>query len=276
MRVDPAWLEDRLGRVKIVDGSWHMPDTGRDADAEFLTAHIKSAQRFAIDRVADTTSGLAHTMPAPAEFARHVGAMGIGTGDTVVVYEAGAPFAAPRVVWMFHTMGCKALLLNGGLARWQAEGRPVETGPADPVDAADFAPSYDASGWTDADGVAAALAGGSLTVVDARSPERFAGSVAEPRPGLRAGHMPGARNVHYQNLVTADGQLKEAGDMRAVFEEAGVDLSKPVITSCGSGVTAAILSLALQEIGTPSAVYDGSWSEWGGDLSRPVATGDAD
>lgn len=276
MFVDPSWLATKLDEVKIVDASWHMPDTGRDADAEFEAAHIPGAQRFSIDAISDPSSALPHTLPSPEAFAAHVGALGIGTRDTVVVYEAGAPFAAPRAWWMLRTMGADVVKLSGGLARWQAEGHPVESGPARTVTPATFEPTFDAEGWTDADGVARALGDGSATVVDARGAPRFEGQVDEPRAGLRAGHMPGARNVPYASLVDADGQFKDAEALRAAFTGAGVDLSKPVITSCGSGVTACILTMALESLGTPSAVYDGSWTEWGGDPARDVVKGPAD
>jgi len=274
MLVSPQWLSERLRRVVVLDASWHMPDSGRDALAEFREAHIPGAQRFDIDEVADTASPLPHTLPEPQAFGEAVGALGVSNDSEVVIYEAGAPFAAPRAWWMFRVMGHAAHVLDGGLSRWQAEGFPVASGPAPTPAPARFEARLEAAHLADADAVAAELAAGGA-VVDVRSPERFAGRAPEPRPGVRAGHMPGARNLHYAMLVTADGRLKSDEALRETMKSAGIDLDRPVITTCGSGVTAAILAMALERLGTPARVYDGSWTEWGGDPSRPVATGEA-
>ena len=272
MLVSPEWLSERLDGVVVLDASWHMPDTGRDALAEFREAHIPGALRFDIDEVADTASALPHTLPAPDAFAEMVGAMGIGNDTEVVVYEGSAPFAAPRAWWMFRVMGHDAHVLDGGLARWRAEGFPVESGPQREPEPREFLAVFHRELFADARDVADALAKG-RTVADARSPERFAGTVPEPRQGVRAGHMPGASNVPYASLVTEEGRLADEGALREAFRQAGADLDAPVVTTCGSGVTAAILSLALDQLGTTSAVYDGSWTEWGGDPARPLATG---
>ena len=272
MLITPEELNARLGEVVVLDASWHMPDTGRDGNAEFVAARIPGARRFDIDAIADTSSGLPHTLPSPEVFARMVGALGISNDTPVVVYEVGAPFAAPRARWMLRVMGHDAAVLDGGLAAWRAAGYPVAHGAPEDVAPATFVPFYHPEMFADADDVAAALAEG-RPVADARSAERFEGRVDEPRPGLRAGHMPGARNVHYASLLTPEGRLKDEAALRAVFGEAGVDLTKPVVTTCGSGVTASILALALERIGTPAAVYDGSWTEWGGDPARPVVKG---
>ncbi|MEM6762869.1 MAG: 3-mercaptopyruvate sulfurtransferase [Pseudomonadota bacterium] len=267
--VTPDWLADRLGKVTVLDATWFMPDAGRDAAAEFLDAHIPGAIRFDIDAVADQQSPLPHTLPSPDEFARMVGAMGISNDSEVVVYEAAAPFTAPRVWWMFRMMGHPVKILDGGLKAWREAGHPVEEGPERTPSPATFHARYEAAHFADADTVADALTG-AATVVDARSADRFYGEVPEPRPGIRPGHMPGALNLHYASLAGDDGHLLSRDALRTVFENAGVDLQKPVVTTCGSGVTAGILALALDELGTPARVYDGSWTEWGGDPARPV------
>lgn len=273
MLVSPEWLMEHLDTVVVLDASWHMPDTGRDPDAEFAASHIPGAQRFDIDKIADPDSPLPHTLPTPEAFAVAVGAMGIGNDTTVVVYEAGALFAAPRAWWMFRVMGHDAMMLDGGLVRWRDRGLPVEAGHAVPRAAKPFTAHLRRGLLATAEDVERALARG--VVADARSPERFEGRAPEPRPGVRSGHMPGARNVHYATLVDANGSLKGEAELRAAFESAGIDLEKPIVTSCGSGVTAAVVAMALGKLGVSAAVYDGSWTDWGADLARPVATGPA-
>ncbi|MEM9223765.1 MAG: sulfurtransferase [Pseudomonadota bacterium] len=268
--VTPAWLSDNLARVVVLDASWHMPDSGRDAATEFENAHIPGAQRFDIDEVADEANPLPHTMPSPDAFAAAAGALGI-SNESVVVYEAGAPLAAPRAVWMFRAMGHDAKLLDGGLARWRSEGFETESGPARPRKAAVFLPQP-LPLFVDADAVAKALSDGG-TVVDVRSPERFAGTAPEPREGVRAGHMPGAKNLHYAQLINENGRLKDDAAIAAMIDKAGISRDRPVITTCGSGVTAAILAIALSRQGVDAKVYDGSWTEWGGDPARPLVTG---
>ncbi|WP_075219502.1 sulfurtransferase [Acuticoccus yangtzensis] len=275
MLITPEDLKARLGDVAVLDASWHMPDAKRDAGAEFAAAHIPGALRFDIDRIADTSSGLPHTLPSPEVFAEMVGALGISNSTPVVVYETGGVFAAPRAWWMFRVMGHDALVLDGGLKAWTDAGYPTESGPPATPAPATFTPTFNPDLFASGDDVAATLAAGGQ-VADARSAERYEGRVDEPRPGLRAGHMPGARNVHYASLVTPDGRLKDEAGLRAAFEAGGVDLDRKVTTSCGSGVTASILTLALAKLGTPSAVYDGSWTEWGGDPKREVVKGPAD
>lgn len=275
MLITPEDLKARLGDVVLLDASWHMPDTKRDANAEFVAAHIPGALRFDIDRIADTSRGLPHTLPSPEMFAEMVGALGISNSTPVVVYETGGVFAAPRAWWMFRVMGHDALVLDGGLKAWTDAGYPTESGPPATPAPATFTPAFNPDLFASGDDVAATLSAGGQ-VADARSAERYEGRVDEPRPGLRAGHMPGARNVHYSSLLTPDGRLKDEEGLRAAFEAGGVDLDRKVTTSCGSGVTASILTLALAKLGTPSAVYDGSWTEWGGDPKREVVKGPAD
>ncbi|SET60852.1 3-mercaptopyruvate sulfurtransferase [Oceanicella actignis] len=264
--VSTEWLAEHLSApdVKVLDASWHMPDSGRDARAEFAAAHIPGAQFFDIDEIADTRSSLPHMAPPPEKFVSRVRKLGVGDGHRVVIYDQAGIFSAPRAWWLFRLFGHRDVaVLDGGLPRWIAEGRPVEDLPATPRDR-HFTARRDASLVRDVTQVAQAVKLGSEQIVDARSPGRFRGDEPEPRPGLRSGHIPGAINLHYRELLTEDGRMKPPAELRAAFEAAGVDLSRPVITSCGSGVTAAILSLALELIGhRDHALYDGSWAEWG-------------
>lgn len=275
MLITPADLAAKLDRVTVLDASWHMPDTGRDPEAEFRAAHIPGALRFDVDAISDKASPLPHTLPSPEFFAQKVGELGIGDDTEVVVYEAAGVFAAPRAWWMFAVMGKSVEILDGGLARWQAEGHAVESGPARTPSPATFHARFQPDLFASGDDVAAALEAGA-TVVDVRSPGRFEGNAPEPRAGVRAGHMPGARNLHYASLVDDEGRMKPDAELRPIIEKAGIKPGDPVITSCGSGVTAAILALALTRLGTPARVFDGSWTEWGSDLSRPVVTGRAE
>lgn len=277
--VSTAWLAERLGTpgLAIVDASWHMPADRRDARAEYLAAHIPGAVFFDLDVIADRSSGLPHTLPTPQAFAAAVGALGIGDGMQIVVYESAGLFSAPRVRWTFRIMGARdVFLLDGGLAKWRAEGLPEESGAAEPPLRV-FTPSFDAQAVAGVADVQAALASGSAQLADARSPSRFSGEEADPRPGVRAGHMPGAGNLHYRTLLTPDGRLKSPVELSLVIAERGVTLDRPVIATCGSGVTAAIIALALETLGRPDTkVYDGSWSEWGAREDLPAQSGPAD
>jgi thiosulfate/3-mercaptopyruvate sulfurtransferase len=275
--VSTDWLAARLDApdIAIIDASWHLPTTARDARAEFRAAHIRGAQFFDIDDISDTASPLPHMLPAPAKFAARVKMLGIGDGKRVIAYDSVGLFSAARAWWMFKVFGHDDVaVLDGGLKKWIAEGRPVAEGAARPVQARHFTPRPRTFMVKDMRAVAAALQSGAAKVADARSGTRYRGEEVEPRPGVRAGHMPGARNVHYASLLNPDGTLKPPADIAAVFQAAGIDLAKPVITSCGSGVTAAILALGLTLAGARGhALYDGSWAEWGADPSVPVATG---
>lgn len=276
--VSTDWLAAHLDDpdLRIIDGSWHMAASGRDARAEYEAAHIPGARFFDIDAIADTRSELPHMAPPPELFVSRLRAMGIGDGHQVVVYDNADTHSAARVWWTFRLMGkTDVAMLDGGFAKWQAEGRPVEDLPAITRDR-HMTVQRQAALVRDVTQVAAASKLRDQQIVDARPPGRFAGTDPEPRPGLRAGHIPGARNVPASKLYAADGTMKPVADLRAAFESAGVDLSRPVITTCGSGITAASLALALERIGKRDwSLYDGSWTEWGSYPDLKIETGDA-
>ncbi|GEP10720.1 3-mercaptopyruvate sulfurtransferase [Methylobacterium gnaphalii] len=276
--VTPKWLEARLSAPDIVvlDASWYLPAQGRDAEAEYQAAHVPGAIRFDLDAMSDESSPLPHMLPRPDVFSSRMRALGVGDGAQIVVYDGMGLFSAPRVWWMLRTYGVRdAVILEGGLPAWIAAGYPTEDGPGRPRERRHFTARFDHAAVADANDVARALDRNTAQIVDARSGPRFRGEEAEPRPGVRPGHMPGARNVHYAALQ-ANGRLKDEASLRAAFAEAGVDLDQPVITTCGSGVTAAIVGLALETLGRPPrALYDGSWTDWGSDETRAVATGPA-
>lgn len=272
--VSTDWLAARmeLGDIRVLDGSWYLPAQNRDARAEYAAAHIRGAAFFDIDRIADMTSSLPHMLPTPEAFAHAVGALGISNADTVVVYDGAGVFSAPRVWWTFRVFGHdKVAVLDGGLPKWRREGRPTESGPTK-CRTVPFTARYRPELVRDFAAMTANMESRKDIVLDARSEGRFKGTEAEPRPGLKSGHIPGSRNLPFQALIDpATGTMRSAEELAKIFVAAGVSPNTQVATSCGSGLTAAILAFGLYLIGhRDAAVYDGSWSEWGAKADAPV------
>jgi len=264
--VSTDWLARHLRDpdLRILDASWYLPAQGRDAKAEYDRAHIPGARFFDIDEISDQRSALPHMAPPVEKFMSRMRAMGVGDGHQVVVYDGAGIFSAPRVWWTFRLMGKTDIaVLDGGLPKWLAEGRETEDLPPIIRDR-HMTVQRQAGLVKDVTQVAHAAKLKQAEIIDARGAARFRGEAPEPRPGLRSGHIPGSKNVPYTDVLNADGTMKSPAALKAVFEAAGVDLAKPAITSCGSGVTAAVLALALERIGHRNwSLYDGSWAEWG-------------
>ncbi|PKP91121.1 MAG: 3-mercaptopyruvate sulfurtransferase [Alphaproteobacteria bacterium HGW-Alphaproteobacteria-16] len=274
--ISTDWLADHLhdAELRILDATWFLPDAGKDAQAAFAAAHIPGAVFFDINAVADRDRALPTMLPPADQFAAQLGALGVGDGDRIVLYDDAPHHTSARAWWMLRSFGVEAAILDGGLAKWRAEGRPVESGVSTPSPRTVTVKPNPAL-IRSREQVMANLVSHAEQVADARSPARFTGQEVETRPGLASGHIPGSANLPYSSFFNPDGTWKHPATLRLIFEDEGVEVERPVIATCGSGISAAVIVFALHLLGHPAALYDGSWVEWGAHPDTPKATGAA-